>query len=187
MRKNFSVPSPKSRSPKKHTAPKAQRPMLNPDASQHANRLARPPRFPEIFEQDEDAPEDNNCCQSSSPVTRRALRRLPRNATCWHAPHSPLPLQAPIVATIQVDVDKSLLKQNKKRISLRQSGLITIGSGNSSSGSTNSSTKSRTTSPLRMHLAPRSARRYGGTLDLRKRKESTQRSTDTGELTWTRM
>ena len=41
-----------------------------------------------------------------------------------------------------------LLKQNKKRISRRQIGLITVGSGVSSSGSTtSSSTKSRTTSP----------------------------------------
>ncbi|KAN0131166.1 hypothetical protein V8E53_011058 [Lactarius tabidus] len=67
------------------------------------------------------------------------------NPTCWHPPH-PL-LQAPIVATIQVDIDESLLKQNKKRISRQQSGFITVGSGNSSSGSTGSSTKSCTTSP----------------------------------------
>jgi hypothetical protein len=151
MRKNFNIPSPKSQSPKKEPPPKARRPVLNPDASPHANRLARAPRFPEIFEEDEDAPEDNRC-QSPTPVTRR---KKPRSTSSASQPHvlarpssSPPPfLQAPIVATIQVDIDESLLKQNKKRISRRQSGLITVGSGNSSSGSTGSSTKSRTTSP----------------------------------------
>ena len=153
MRKNFNIPSPKSQSPKKEPSPKARRPMLNPDASPHANRLARPPRFPEICEEDEDAPEDNRC-QSPTPVTTR--RKKPRSTSTSSQPHvlarpSPPPpsfQQAPIVATIQVDIDESLLKQNKKRISRRQSGLITVGSGNSSSGSTtSSSTKSRTTSP----------------------------------------
>jgi hypothetical protein len=44
--------------------------MLNPDASPHANLLTRPPRFPEIFEEDEIGLEDNRC-QSPTPVTRR--------------------------------------------------------------------------------------------------------------------
>ncbi|KAN0131155.1 hypothetical protein V8E53_011047 [Lactarius tabidus] len=80
----------------------------------------------------------------------RVLCSLLRNSTCWYAPRPrprPLLLQAPIVATIQADIDESLLKQNKKRISQRQSGLITVGSGNSSSGFIGSSTKSGTTSP----------------------------------------
>jgi hypothetical protein len=152
MRKNFNIPSPKSQSPKKDPAPKARRPLLNPDASPHANRLARPPRFPEICEEDEDAPEDDNRCQSPTPVTRRKKPRSTSSTSQHHVlarpSSSPPPhLQAPIVATIRVDIDESLLKQNKKRISRRQSGLITVGSGNSSSGSTSSSTKSRTTSP----------------------------------------
>ena len=63
-------------------------------------------------------------------------------------PFPPAVLQAPIVATIQVDIGQSLLKQNKKRISQRQRGRITVGSGNSSSSSTtSSSTKSHMTSP----------------------------------------
>ena len=152
MRKNFNIPSPKSQSPKKEP-PKARRPVLNPNASPHANRLARPPRFPEICEEDEvgsDALEDDRC-QSPTPVTRR---KKPRSTPSASHPHvlarqsSPTPpvLQAPIVATIQVDIDESLLKQNKKRISRRQSGLITVGSGSSSSGSS-SSPKSRATTP----------------------------------------
>jgi hypothetical protein len=158
MRKNVNIPSPKSQSPKKEPYPKARRPRLNPNASPHANRLARPPRFPEIFEEDEavsDTLEDDRC-QSPTPVTRR---KKPRSTPSVSHPHvlarqsSPPPqfLQAPIVATIQVDIDESLLKSNKKRTSRRQRDPInvtnTVGSGHSSSGSTSSSTKSRATSP----------------------------------------
>ena len=119
----------------------------------------RAPRFAEIFKEDEagsDAPEDDRC-QSPTLVTRR--KKLRSISSVSHPTHvltrqsSPPPqlLQAPIVATIQVDIDESLLKSNKKRISRRQSGLINVtnavDSGRSSSGSTSSSTKSRTTSP----------------------------------------
>jgi hypothetical protein len=151
MRDNSNIPSPKSQSSKKDPTPKARRYTLNPDASPHANRLARPPHFPEICEEDEDAPEDSNRCQRPTPVTHRKKPRSTSSTSQHHVlvrPSSPPPiLQAPIDATIQVDIDESLLKQNKKHISRRQSGLITIGSGNSSSGSTSSSTKSRTASP----------------------------------------
>ncbi|KAH9053746.1 hypothetical protein EDB87DRAFT_1780383 [Lactarius vividus] len=156
MRRNFNIPSPKSQSPKKEPPPRARRPILDQGASPHANRLARPPRFPEIFEEDEagsDALEEDRP-QSPTPVTRR---KKPRSASSTSHPHllvrpsSPTPptLPSPIVATIQVDINESLLKQTKKRISRRQSGLISVpntaGSGNSSSGS--SSSKGRPASP----------------------------------------
>ena len=66
--------TPNFRSLKNDPAPKAGHPVLNQDASPHANWLARLPRFPEIFQEDEDSLEDN-CCQSPTPVTR------PREAT----------------------------------------------------------------------------------------------------------
>ncbi|KAH9069341.1 hypothetical protein EDB83DRAFT_2374595 [Lactarius deliciosus] len=156
MRRNFNIPSPKSQSPKKEPPPRARRPMLDPGASPHANRLARPPRFPEIFEEDEagsDAPEEVRP-QSPTPVTRRKKPRSTSSSSHPHLlarPSSPTPpaLPPPIVATIQVDINESLLKQTKKRISRRQSGLISVpntaGSGNSSSGS--SSSKGRPASP----------------------------------------
>ena len=62
MYKNFNVPSPKE------PAPKARHPMVNQDASPHANRLARPSRFPKLFEEDERALEGNRC-QSPTLVT----------------------------------------------------------------------------------------------------------------------
>ncbi|KAH8985000.1 hypothetical protein EDB86DRAFT_3084102, partial [Lactarius hatsudake] len=138
MRRNFNIPSPKSQSPKKEPPPRARRPMLDPGASPHANRLARPPRFPEIFEEDEagsDAPEEDRP-QSPTPVTRRKKPRSTSSSSHPHLllarPSSPTPpaLPPPIVATIQ-------------------SGLISVpntaGSGNSSSGS--SSSKGRPASP----------------------------------------
>jgi hypothetical protein len=70
MRMDFNIPSPKSQSLEKEPAPKARRPMLNSGASPHANRLARPPRFPEIYKEDEagsDALEDDRS-QSPTPI-----------------------------------------------------------------------------------------------------------------------
>ena len=67
----YNVPSPKE------PAPKARHPMVNSDASPHVNRLARPPRFPEIFEGDERAL-DHNRCQSPTLVT---LRKKPRSTS----------------------------------------------------------------------------------------------------------
>ena len=115
MRRNFNIPSPKSQSPKKEPSPKARRPVLNPNASPHANRLARPPRFPEIFEEDEagsDALEDERS-QSPTPVTRRKKPRSTSTSSHPHVlarPSSPQGLFAPIVATIQVDIAESFLK-----------------------------------------------------------------------------
>ncbi|KAH9958510.1 hypothetical protein BGW80DRAFT_1184659 [Lactifluus volemus] len=153
LRKNFNIPSPKSPSPKKQSPPKARRPVLNPDASPHANRLARPPRVPEIYEEDEgdsDAHVDDRS-HSPTPITRRkkprsisSLSRPPAPAVA--ASHRPGPaLAVPIVATIQVDIDESLLRHGTKRIARRQSGLINVTSSSGSASSTSS--RSRTTSP----------------------------------------
>ena len=131
--------------------------MLNPGASPHANRLARPPRVPEIFEEDEagsDALAEDGS-QSPTPVMRRKKSRSTSSSSRAPAPAptvSPPTLPPPIVATIQVDINESLLKQGKKRISRRQSGLINVtsSSGSVSSSSTSSSSKGRgATPPLR--------------------------------------
>jgi hypothetical protein len=60
-------------------------------------------------------------------------------------------LPLPIVATIQVDINESFIKQGKKRISRRQSGLINVtsSSGSGSTSSASSSSKGRGGSPLR--------------------------------------
>ncbi|KAI0261795.1 hypothetical protein BC834DRAFT_894867 [Gloeopeniophorella convolvens] len=155
IRKNFNIPSPKPPSPKKELGPKARRPTINPDASPHVNRLARPPAFPEILEEDEagsDVVEEDRA-QSPTPVARRKKVRTTSSSSRLSNPprvSSPPPaLAAPIVATIQVDIDESLLKQGKKRISRRQSGLINIpsSSGSGSVSSASSSSRSRASSP----------------------------------------
>ena len=154
LRKNFNIPSPKSPSPKKPSPPKARRPVLNPDASPHANRIARPPRVPEIFEEDEadsDAPVDART-HSPTPITRR---KKPRSISSSRplasaVAASPLPgpaLAVPIVATIQVDIDESLLRHGTKRIARRQSGLINVASSSGSGSSTSSRSRAASPSP----------------------------------------
>jgi hypothetical protein len=154
LRKNFNIPSPKSPSPKKPSPPKARRPVLNPDASPHANRIARPPRVPEIFEEDEadsDAPVDDRT-HSPTPITRR---KKPRSISSSRplasaVAASPLPgpaLAVPIVATIQVDIDESLLRHGTKRIARRQSGLINVASSSGSGSSTSSRSRAASPSP----------------------------------------
>ena len=137
--------------------------MLNPGASPHANRLARPPRVPEIFEEDEagsDALAEDGS-QSPTPVVRRKKSRSTSSSSSSRAPApavvvSPPTLPPPIIATIQVDINESLLKPGKKRISRRQSGLINVtsSSGSVSSSSTSSSSKGRGTSPPQRPPSP---------------------------------
>jgi hypothetical protein len=153
IRKNFNIPSPKSPSPKKDPLPKARRPVLNPDASPHVNRLARPPRVPEIFEEDEAGSDAHDEGGSQSP-TLVIRRKKPRSASSssrpqLSAPTVPPPIRPPpIVATIQVDINETLLKQGKRRISRRQSGLINVTSSGSS-GSASSSSRSAASPPPR--------------------------------------
>ena len=122
--------------------------MLNPSASPHANRLARPPRVPEIFEEDEagsDALVEDGS-QSPTPVMRRKKSRSTPSSSRAPAPAPIVSLATsppPIVATIQVDINESLLKQGKKRISRRQSGLINVTSSSSSVSSSSASSSSR--------------------------------------------
>jgi hypothetical protein len=127
--------------------------------------------------------------QSPTPVTGR---KKPRSTPSSHPhilarPSSPPPPSptAPIIATIQVDINESLLKQSKKRISWRQSGLISR-----SAAETRVLVLARpgVVRPplLREHPAPRSARRCGAMLGLQRKKKSMRRSTDTGQRMPTR-
>ncbi|KAF8265181.1 hypothetical protein EI94DRAFT_368096 [Lactarius quietus] len=139
-RLNF--PSPKSQSLKKDPPPTARRPVLNTAASPHANQLARPPRFPEIFEEGEGAR-----CTRRRPLPKLDSRHLPQEAALYDVFRAHPRAGTPIVSHSATPTE-SLLKQGKKRISRQQSPLMTVGSGNSSSGSTTSSSaKSRVTSP----------------------------------------
>jgi hypothetical protein len=152
--KNVNIPSPKSQSPKKEPAPKARRPLLNwgPAALPHAS---------EIFEEEHVG-------------TRRSS--LSKPDTCDKPPEAAFYVFR-FATPRAVDIDKSLLKQNKKPLSRRQSGLIAVGSGTSSSNSSSSSTKSCTTSTLPRAPSPASAlsRRDAG---LAERKKRRRRSTD---------
>lgn len=154
IRKNFSIPPGKPSSPSKHTQQAKQpprKPILDPDASPHVNRLARAPNFPDIFEADEvvsDA-DDIDMESSPSPVMRRKRSRSSSSATSRlpvPSRASPPPPPPPIVATIHVDVDEHLLVLGKKRISRRQSGLLTVNT-TPMAGSSRSSSRSEASSP----------------------------------------
>ncbi|KAI0062149.1 hypothetical protein BV25DRAFT_1826018 [Artomyces pyxidatus] len=148
IRKNFNVPAGKPTSPSKHASmPKARRPILNPEASPHVNRLARAPNFPEIFEEEEaDSELDEDAEASPSPAARRkkpraSSSRLPVPSRVA----SPPPQQ--IIATIQIDVDESLLNGGRKKISRRQSGLIGTSSSSTSSSGRSATPSQRPPSP----------------------------------------
>ncbi|KAA1475855.1 hypothetical protein DENSPDRAFT_867083 [Dentipellis sp. KUC8613] len=156
IRKNHNIPPPpvlKPASPPKHShshahahAPRARRAPANPDSSSpHANRLARAPGFPQIHEEDEPdpAPDDDVLSSPSpTPAPRAGKRKAP--ALTLSPPPSSSSASPPVITTIQVDVDvdEHLLKPSsssgagsssssssgsRKRISRRQSGLISLG------------------------------------------------------------
>ncbi|TFY68434.1 hypothetical protein EVG20_g3564 [Dentipellis fragilis] len=151
IRKNHNIPPPptlKPASPPKHShshshPPRVRRAPSNPDSSSpHAHRLARAPGFPQIHEEDEPDPApDEDVLSSPSPTP--APRGGKRKAAAPTLSLSPPPSSPPVITTIQVDVDvdEHLLKPSssgtgsssssssgsRKRISRRQSGLISIG------------------------------------------------------------
>lgn len=86
---------------------------------------------------------------SPSPVMRRKRSRSSSSATSRlpvPSRASPPPPPPPIVATIHVDVDEHLLVLGKKRISRRQSGLLTVNT-TPMAGSSRSSSRSEASSP----------------------------------------
>ena len=123
-----------------------------------------------------------------TPVTRREKPRS--TSTSASQPHvlarsSPPPLillQAPIVAIIQVDID------DRRTRNVYRGGRAAL---SPPAGATRALVllpalppRVARCLPLREHLAPRSARRYGAQI---KRKKNMRRSMDTGECMSTRM
>jgi hypothetical protein len=113
-------------------------PVLNSDASPHANRLARPPRF-EIFEDDEVRSDsfENIRCQSPTPVTHTPQEvalyivclATPRAATPLVSP--PPVLQALTLSTISVNIDEEIDESLLSRIRNGYSGNPSVGSSSS--------------------------------------------------------
>ncbi|KAN0131127.1 hypothetical protein V8E53_011019 [Lactarius tabidus] len=144
---NLNIPSPEFQSPKKEPAPKLCRPVLNPDASTHANRLARPPRFPEIFEEEE-------------PDTHDMLQDAALYVDCLADPRAGMHFILPLARPPGAD---------QRGTSIAAAEWSILGSS--------SSTKSHTTShPLRAP-SPRSPRCCVAMLSLRKKKKKKHIST----------
>ena len=131
---NIPMPPPKPKSPSR-SPPKVRRPDLA--LSPHATRLARPPDFSQIAEEDEGM--DGDASPTPSPLFHRRRKSTGRSSGSSSSsgpltsasrvsstqPLAPL-LPAPqIVTSIHVDIDDALLAPStRKRIARRQSGLI---------------------------------------------------------------
>jgi hypothetical protein len=116
--------------------------MLKPGASPRANRLARPPPFPEIFEVDEGGSYafENNRCQSPTPVTHWKKSRSTSSASQPQVQAPPSPLTSPRptgtnISTYPSQYRPVIAETEQERDIAAQHGLIMDGSGNSSSGS----------------------------------------------------
>ncbi|KAH8100368.1 hypothetical protein BXZ70DRAFT_939200 [Cristinia sonorae] len=136
IRKSHNIPHGRPSSPESQPhLPRARRPVPNPDASPPPNRLARPPNFPNIHEDDEgngsspespglDHDDDERDAASPTPVLRKSKPRssgsklpLPTRAP------SPPPL--PAVGAPVINFDQELTKAGKRKPTRRQSGLLT--------------------------------------------------------------
>ncbi|THH21487.1 hypothetical protein EW146_g98 [Bondarzewia mesenterica] len=158
IRKNFSIPSGKPPSPSKQTQlPKApaRKPVLDPEASPHVNRLARAPNFPQILEEDETVSDadDLESESSPSPLTRRKKSHSSSSSSRLPLSSVPSTLSPPTITTIHVNLEQQLLQAGKKKISRRQSGLLTVnttpgaGSSRYSSSSRSEASSPRPPSP----------------------------------------
>jgi hypothetical protein len=161
--------------------------MPNLDTSPHVNRLERPPRFPDIFEEDEGAPEDTRC-QSPTPVTRRKKPCSTSSALQPHVlarPSSPPPpvtvLQAPIVATISTSHCRNRTRNGYRsdRAALSRSAAVT-----QALVLLAPPPRAARHPPLRKQPAPRSSHGYDA-IPGSHNKKSMRQSTDTGDLTRT--
>ncbi|GBE82871.1 hypothetical protein SCP_0412580 [Sparassis crispa] len=132
IRKSFSIPHSRSSSeesqPPAPTAVRAKRPVVNPNASPAPNRLARPPTFPGITEDDEtnlsspgepDADVEEELEASPTPVKRRKTKP--------HTSDSRLPVPTRVASpppVPEIDFSEQLNKVGKRKPTRRQSGLL---------------------------------------------------------------
>jgi hypothetical protein len=113
-RKNFHLPSPKSQFPENKPPPIARRPVLNSDASLHANRLAWPPRLLEENEVGSDTPKVNvNHYRSPTPVTRRKKPRSTPSASEPGTPRAGTPPRLPLPHLPGADLSRYLSRHRR--------------------------------------------------------------------------
>lgn len=127
IRKSFHIPH-RSTSPEPavdpiQALPRARRPTLDPNASPPANRIARPPTIPGIFEEEEEDIADDDDFVPSPP--RRRPKSRPSSSGGSSSSRLPLPSRATSPPTDDmVEFDEQLNKAGKKKPTRRQSGLL---------------------------------------------------------------
>ena len=130
IRKSFGVPHGRT-TPESQPAPRARRPIPDPNVSPPPNRIARPPTIPVLVEDEEpvqSSPEDvdlDDLPGSSPTLPKKRTKAKPRSSTTSRLPvplsKSPSP---PAVEVLQFEFDEQLVKTGKRRPSRRQSGLL---------------------------------------------------------------
>lgn len=120
IRKSFHVPHRSStpESPPPAPLPRAKRPIVDPNVTPPAGRIARPPGIPGIFEdEEEDQSEADDLPPSPTPPRRKSK---PRPLS------SRLPVQSSAVEQAPLpSFDDRLGKSGKRKPTRRQSGLLT--------------------------------------------------------------
>lgn len=129
LRKSFNVPHGRSSTPDSPPPLRPQRPVINPNGSPPANRIARPPTFPGITEDDEtnlsspeDVDADEDHVASPSPIRRRKSKPRPSSSRL------PVPSRAtppPEAQAPEMDLEDQIAKPGKRKPTRRQSGLLT--------------------------------------------------------------
>ena len=126
IRKSFHVPH-KSTTPEPEliqALPRARRPIVDPNVSPPANRIARPPTVPGIFEDEEEEDAHNDNYLPSPP--RRKSKTRPSSSGSSSGSRLPLPSRAASPPTDDpLDFEEQLSKAGKKKPTRRQSGLLT--------------------------------------------------------------
>ncbi|PIL33198.1 hypothetical protein GSI_04648 [Ganoderma sinense ZZ0214-1] len=133
IRKSFGVPHGRT-TPEPHPpAPRARRPIPDPNVSPPPNRIARPPTIPVLVEDEEpnqSSPEDvdlDDFRGSSPTLPKKRTKAKSRTSTTSRLPvplsKSPSP---PAVEVLQFEFDEQLVKTGKRRPSRRQSGLLPV-------------------------------------------------------------
>ncbi|KAF8061815.1 hypothetical protein FPV67DRAFT_297670 [Lyophyllum atratum] len=132
LRQSFNIPS-TSPAPVSPPSPRARKPASNPNStpsSPQAMRIARPPNFPGIYEDDEPCPStsDRESDKPPSPVLRKSKPKARLSASRLPLPSrvsSPPPLLPQASGTFNADLDSAPIPKSRKP-SRRQSGLLSV-------------------------------------------------------------
>lgn len=103
--------------------PRARRPVIDPNASPPANRIARAPTIPALYEEDEE--EEDDLRASPTPRKRKGKSRSSSSSSRLPLPSRTSTPLLPDDDPPFKDFDEQLNRAGKKKPTRRQSGLLT--------------------------------------------------------------